>query len=1055
MFKQLVFCLLFLTLSLAVWALQPDFAADPAISPDGTQVCFVYQSDLWLVDFNGGNASRLTATEAGEWGPCWSPDGRWIAFNSNREGVSYPYLINPVDGTSTLIIAESFSVSDWFADGNSLLCTKYSQTFGSSFYKVPVSGSRPELLAEIGDRYASLAPDNKSIVFNRRGDPYREAYRGSVAGELWKLDIASKTYSRLTNTAFTERYPRFSHTQNALYYCAADGERFQLYRADKLDFANPLKLTNLADWSARDISVARQNDRIVFEYFNELWTYDPDRPANDRAAKLNVLIPEDIWQQNTRRDRMSNEFDSFAISPDELLVGFKYKYDTFLMPRKGGEVKQVTFDQASTGDMEFLDDNRTLLMTLMDKGTDKLYTAKCDSTQTAITPLEWFGKDSLSVEGFAKDASGKWVIYYGDKRLSGRIAVADKDLANIRALNVNRPVVTNFAISTNGDYAVYATTREDVWMRELWLYDFTRDEHRRIMNDDAWIRNISWTKDDRSLLLSRSNGIYRLDLVPRDEFEYEVDNWQEIFSKPAADSIRVIKADKALEIKLDEQDSADTLKAKPEPKVHKDLQVVWEGVEKRLYPVLTEDGVYLSVQQVIDDSTFYYFSEKRGPDAATELKKANIYGKSSKKEFDLGTGIGARTWIGKTLYYVKDGKILYYNTDKGSKGEVKAEFDYKYDTNLLNTRVFEQVWGKFGLNFYDPNMHGKNWQNLYQRYHPYAEKARSIDDIAIIVNEMIGEVNASHTGFYPRRDKNENYLQAAYLGLELDYSKALKEGIRIDVVYPGSRLANFYKVQAGDILTRIDGIAITAKTPVDSLLLDKAGKRIRVQYSSDGTLREAVVTGLSWAENRKLFYNHQVSVSKATVEKESNGRLGYVHIPAMGGQDYDNFYRDTFRDNADKEALIIDVRGNSGGHIHDQIITLLSKKPYALSTSRRYSQERITEPRQAWTKPTIVLVDEGSFSDGEIFPAVYQELKLGKLVGTPSSGSVIGTWEYDLLDGSSMRLPGSGWYKLDGTNMEGNGVVPDIIVEISPEDEIAGRDTQLLRAIEEILRDIK
>jgi len=187
----------------------------------------------------------------------------------------------------------------------------------------------------------------------------------------------------------------------------------------------------------------------------------------------------------------------------------------------------------------------------------------------------------------------------------------------------------------------------------------------------------------------------------------------------------------------------------------------------------------------------------------------------------------------------------------------------------------------------------------------------------------------------------------------------------------------------------------------------------------------------------------------------TQGKVGYIHIPSMGSRDYDNFFRDLFRDNADKEALIIDVRGNTGGHIHDRIISLLNKTPYAYSTSRRYSQERIQEPRRAWTRPSIVLVDEGSFSDGEIFPTVYQELKLGKLVGMPSSGSVIGTWEYELMDGSSMRLPGSGWYRMDGTNMEGNGVVPDILVEISPEDKIAGRDTQLLRAIEEIMKDIR
>jgi tricorn protease len=320
---------------------------------------------------------------------------------------------------------------------------------------------------------------------------------------------------------------------------------------------------------------------------------------------------------------------------------------------------------------------------------------------------------------------------------------------------------------------------------------------------------------------------------------------------------------------------------------------------------------------------------------------------------------------------------------------------------------------------------------------------------------MIGDVNASHTGFYPRDERSLPYRTQAYLGLEYDYSQVPDKGIAVRTAYPTTRLASFYGIKAGDLLTHVDGVEITAKIPVDSLLLDKVGKKVRLQFLADGLSVEAVVTGLSFGENRRLFYDYKTSRSKKKVEELTQGRIGYVHIPAMGNRDYDSFYREVFRDNADKEALIIDVRGNYGGHVHDQLISLLSKRPYGYSTSRRYSGEMYTEPRRAWMKPTIVLVDENSFSDGEIFPIVYQELKLGKVVGYPSSGAVIGTWEYDLIDGSSMRMPGSGWYKLDGTNMEGSGAMPDIIVENSPEDIIAGRDKQLQRAVEEILEELK
>jgi tricorn protease len=162
-----------------------------------------------------------------------------------------------------------------------------------------------------------------------------------------------------------------------------------------------------------------------------------------------------------------------------------------------------------------------------------------------------------------------------------------------------------------------------------------------------------------------------------------------------------------------------------------------------------------------------------------------------------------------------------------------------------------------------------------------------------------------------------------------------------------------------------------------------------------------------------------------------------------------------FRDNHDKEALVLDFRGNTGGHIHDRIISLLIKDSYAYSSSRRYSLKQRNEPLRGIRVPTIVLVDEHSFSDGEIFPIIYQELGLGKVVGYPSSGAVIGTWQFTLLDGSQMRMPGTGWYKLDGTNMEGSGAMPDIIVENSMNDLLQGKDNQLERAIRELLKEIE
>lgn len=1045
---KLTIILLALLISVVLSAVEPAFAGDPAISPDGNQVCYVYEGDLWIVAFKGGIARRITNTPSQEWNPHWSPDGQTIAFASNREGDSYLYQIPAEGGIATAIIRENLAISDWFSDSRYLLCNRYSLRWGRSFYKVSLDGSRPELLAEMGARYASLSPDNKSIIYQQGGYAYREAYRGSANGELWKLEIASKKYTKLTNTELSELFPRFSHSSNSLYYCNSDGNKLQISKVSNLNFNKASQISSLERFSARDISIARVNDRMVFEYFDSIYKYDPTKLSGDKISKLEIDIAADNWQDNVVKSKASNSFSNVTISPDELLVGFNHQYDAFFLPRKGGEAKQITFDHSSFNALQFID-NRRMLVSRLEGGKNKLFIAQADSVIN-LEPLSWFGADSLNVLDFYRDDENRWTILYADYFRHNKLAIADSGLVNIRAIYTPWAVTTNFAINHSASHAVYGMMRDDSYIRELYLYNLKTGENRKLLSDDAWIGSLVWTPDDRSILLSRNRAIYRLDLVPRDEFEYNADNWKEILEPIAAkaDSSAFVK-DESGELVLD------IVAEEAKPEAPKELEIVWEGLEKRLYPVIQAMIESLFVLDMISDSTFYYVEDATFTDKNSLLKKANIYGQNIKEEFSFGKDVGGFVWVGSSVYYLDGGKLKSYNTATSSRKEIGNEFDYQYDKALLNRRVFEQAWGAFGENFYDPDMHGQNWNNVYEQYRPYVEKARSINTIARIINEMIGDVNASHTGFYPREDERWFSNPSAYLGLELDYSTTLPQGIRVSRAYPSSRLSAFYKLKDGAVITHINDMAITPIVPIDSLLAGQTGKKIKLRFSQDGISTNAVITGLNYSQARQLSYLYTSEQSRKLVDRLSNGRLGYIHIPSMGSSDWGNFYAELFRDNYDKEALVIDVRGNTGGHIHDQIISLLQKKRYAYSSSRNLSRTMRPEPRRAWDKPSIVLVNEDSFSDGEIFPMVYQELKLGKVVGTPSSGAVIGTWQYYLLDGSSMRMPGSGWYKLDGTNMEGTGAMPDIIVENLPEDTLNERDPQLERAIQELLKELK
>ena len=1043
MFKNIVFTIIMTSIVMVLGAVEPFFSYDPAISPDGEQVCFIYQNDLWSVPFKGGDAKRLTATVASEWGPMWSPDGKSIAFNSNREGQNYIYLIPSQGGEAKVIFRESFNLCDWFNDGTHLLVTQSTFQYGSTLYKLPLDGSRPQIIAEIGDSFCSLSSKNDKILYNRKGYPYREAYEGSANGELWEINLNSKSYTNLTNTPYTERYPRYSHASNSIFYAGSDGKVFQLYRVENYDFSKPFKLTSFTQWSARDISIARLNDRIVFERFDEIWKYDPTKIGLERSSKLTINIPEDSWKDTVQNDIMKDDFYAFSISNNELINLFQYKYDLFAMPRKGGEVKQLTFDHAGVNDIAFLPDNKTAIVSRMYAGRNSLFKVSIDSTIT-ISPIEWFGKDKYHVNSIEKTAANKWLIFFTNELMGGKLAIADSSFSNIVPIDIPS-AINNFSVSPDGNYAIYTTVLEDILIREIYLYDFQKDTHIKLCNDDAWINSIIWTPDQKSILFSRSGDIYRMDFVARDEFEFDKDNWKEILAEthpePVADSTLTINED-------------DTNTDSAEEEIGHGFNYELQDISKRIYPVVIDDDGYSYAFAAIDDSTFYYIKGAYSFNSEAKLIKTNIYGNNSKDELKLGKNTGQYQLIDKTLYYLEDGVIKSARIGGGAKKEINLTFPYRYDLNVLNQRVFEEAWGMFGLNFYDPNMHGKNWQELYNLYKPYLTKASSIRDVSVIIDEMIGEVNASHTGFYPRDDSPYTYKPKAYLGLEFDYSKPQTNGLHVSQVYSRSRLNTFYHIHQDDILTHIDGIAITQFTPLDSLLADKVDKKINLQFTRQDKIIKAQVIGISRSNQHSMWYQDKVDKNRLLVNDLSGGRLGYVHIPAMGSTDYTNFVRDVFRDNADKEALVIDVRGNSGGRIHDQLISFLTKKQYAYSSSRYYGANKRPQPTRSWNKASIVLVDENSFSDGEIFPILYQDLKLGKVVGMPSSGSVIGTWQHVLLDGSEMRLPGSGWYKIDGTNMEGSGAKPDIMVDMTPNDVISGNDPQLQRAVSELLSEI-
>ncbi len=1013
--------LIVMTFSLV--AFEPHFMKHPAISPDGETICFRYLDDLWLVPFSGGEAKRITDSEGTNWNPVFSPDGKNIAFNSNRNGWTAIYLLPAEGGEAKPISKENFYLNDWFPKRKELLVRRGDPHFRNRFFRLKLDGEFNEI-TPFGGNDATISNRGNTILFDRRGLRYREAYQGSFNGDLWLYEIDDDKFSRLTKTDLTENYPTFSQNPDQIFFAASDGNVFQLCRAKIDELPKKQFLTNFKTWSVRDISCAKNTDRIVFEKFDELWTWDS---ATQKAEKLQIEIKQDILDDHITLENVHNKADKFRISQDGKLIVFSYKFDLFAFPEKGDKVLQITKNQLGINDIVILGDDRTIAFSSFVDGTPQLFRVDIRNVEN-IEKLEWSEDKYIEFMNFS---NGHLFINYSEDDKYHKLAMADSMGNEIKPLITEKYVWSSLQLSPQKKYGFFIELKENIWSRHLNCYDFEQKELYSLYDFNGYLSDFALAKDGKTAFISREGNIYRIDLKAKEDFYDKENHWQEIFAPELND-----KAQK----KENEQTSSP-------------LEIDLKNIQERLMPIVKRTG-YNEVLHVINDSTFYYLNTA---DDKYTLRKTDYKGENDEMIHTFAQRPEDITFNPENdaFYFLNNMQISKFNVNQKSSEIVSFEFKYSYNKKALNENIFLQAWKYFGKNFYDPEMHGKDWKKIKKRFLKYVEYIEDPQILDWIIEEMIGEVNASHTGFYPRRDEQHKYFYSAYLGCEFDYQDFPENGIRIKKVYNNSKLKNPNNIRADDILLSIDGINVEKGKKLRQLLRDKIGDEIKLFFKIKDGYKTVTIKGLSYRENYDLFYENWVEERRVKTEKLSKGKIGYVHIRRMNFSSYRKFYQELFTKNLDKEALIIDVRNNGGGYTHDLLIEILTRKPYALSSSRIFGAETYKTPSERIDKPMIVLINENSFSDAEIFPTLFQELKLGKVVGMPTSGSVIGTGHIRFMDGSGMRMPSHGWFTLQKENMEGSGVEPDILVEPTPKQIINDEDAQLQRAVEELLQNIK
>ncbi len=1025
---------------ISVWAeeLEPArFLRFPAFSPDGKQIAFSYMGDIWVAPADGGTAIRLTVHPAHDIRPKFSPDGKWIAFNSNRDGNYDIYLMPATGGKPKRLTFHSADdiLGDWSPDGRWIVFSSNRDHRFAQIYLLEVETGYVRRLTsdETSLHSPTFSPDGRYIVFCRGGTSWwRKGYVGSANSEIWRLPISIDgdqitvgKAERLTNYNGNDWWPMVSQ-DGWLYFVSDRKGAFNIWRMQFVGLKNGQEpkaeqITNHAD-RVLYLSMSRDGRFIVYEHDFSLWVV----PTKGRKPKqLTIYAPSDELQNKLQRLTLTSQATEFALSPDGKQIAFIVRGEIFVVNAdKGGEAKQITDHPYRDFDIDWSPDSRKLAFISERDGNNEVYTVDVKTKE-----LKRLTNTPDAAESNPKwSPTGNYVAFIRGP-FGKQLCWVDVNTGEEKVV-VEGPFIGEFEWSPDGRWICFNRRDSANNVTDLYIVPWNGGEAVNVTRMPYWNGSIVWTKDGKHIVF-RSNrtddnvDIYVLPLErPKEKFDEE----EEAEKKPPE---RKEGEKKLPEVKIDFTD------------IHK-------RIRRLTATVFNEGGFAVSP----DGKTVIFTATSVDQ---PEIWSIPIEGGSLTR---LASGVSA-----SQLQFSPDGNKLYFLSTGGSIrfltrpantiGSVNFTARMIVDRLIELQHMFDEGWRLLKEQFYDEKMHGVDWEAMHKKYRPLIEHVALKEDFYALVSMMLGELNASHLGI---GGPTVSGPSTAYLGVWFD-PEHRGPGVKIASVLKNSPAdRDESRLNVGEFILAIDGVDVSNNEQIWETLADKAGRVVELLVNDKPTkegARTVKIKPIDRGQWSNLIYEDWVEKRKRKVEELSGGRIGYIHIQAMSQSELRKFEREFYAELVGKkEALIIDVRFNGGGRIHDELLSILKRRLYALEQYR--GTPPFTQPFQVWQKPTIVLINEFSASDAEIFPKAFRDLGLGKLVGVPTYGGVIGTYNVTLIDGSTFfRVPVTGWRTLDGVNLENYGVKPDIYVEHTPEDNAEDRDLQLEVAVKELLKSLK
>ena len=1044
-----------------------SFMGDPVRlmrRPDINQgrIVFSYQSDLWVVSEEGGLARRLTVHEGTEDYPKFSPDGKKIAFCGDyNERLNSLFVIPSNGGVPFELTFHSASAEPvtWTRDGKYVVFSSARESFVrffDQFFKVPADGGLPVDIGIGKASFGSFSPDGTKIAYNRHPGTFWwwKRYKGSQNNDVWIYDFKKDTFTRITSWEGNDAWPMW--TGNNVYYVSdREGDIANLWVHD-LGTGTDRQLTRFEKHGVTWPSISSDGKKIVFEREARLYVFDTEA---EKYKEVVVYAPTDDRTNMISYVDPMQYIRGFDVSPNAKRIIFDARGELFSAPVKHGDVRNLTNSSGSRDTSPSWSPDGKWIAYVSDKGgEEEIYLVdqmgkdpekKLTSSGHFKTGLAW-APDSKSML-FSNEANALYLLdaSSGDEQLIVRNEHND---------------ITTYGWSPDSRWVAYDYSEKNR-TRDIYFYDTKEKKHQQITKNLADDTEPTFTPDGKYLLLitDRYNGaisMCRLSLLPEKEEPFLFPDDEET-GEPAEDeedSTAVEKPGKGgkKEIK------------KKEPVV---VKIDFNGLENRIRKIPKTGGMHLHNIQAAENHYFYVtVSARRVMMRVTwdlydyDVKKMKVtkiastiaaYGLAADKEH-ICVYDGSKFEILKVGSKAKTSKPGETPTSDEEPGaDIRRQTRLALDRKAEWNQIFHEGWRLIKYHFYDENTHGVDWDYMRKYYSSLLPYVRTRQELNILMSEMVGELNASHQGVSGGDGIAVPRTSMAYLGAKLVLDE--KTGYpRFEKIYKGDKLSlretapldnEFVNVKPGDYLLAIDGHKLEPGENFYKYLVSKTRNKISILTSDKPELKGAVETKfMPIYSDGALVYKDWVDANEAKVDEASGGSIGYMHLADMSGAGWTEF-REKFDQYRYKDAIIIDVRYNGGGSIDTRVIDYLERRPYHYTQAR--GESAIERPDDCFTGKVVVLCNEYSYSDAEVFPSAVKERGLGTVIGVPTLGFVIAVTPHELIDGGTIRKTFIGiWEQSTGALLESRGAIPDIIVESPPEMEKAGKDMQLDKAVE-------